>query len=131
MKPPLSANEFTILTLLWEEGRALSRPEIIELTPDRDWNPNLIHLILNNMIDKGVLKVAGLTRCGRGYGRTYTPTMSRAQYAAFQVEQFTRGIPADERLSEVLRAMLEREPVSLAALDRRQAVLDEARKTLL
>ena len=56
MKPPLSANEFTILTLLWEEGRALSRPEIIELTPDRDWNPNLIHLILNNMIDKGVLK---------------------------------------------------------------------------
>lgn len=55
----LSSNEFCILQLLWTEGRALTRPEILEALPDKDWNPNSIHLILNNMIKKGVLQVNG------------------------------------------------------------------------
>ena len=62
----LSSNEFCILQLLWTEGRALTRPEILEALPDKDWNPNSIHLILNNMIKKGVLQVNGVARCGRG-----------------------------------------------------------------
>ena len=53
MKNPLSSNEFKIMQLLWKENRPLSRPEIIDLTPEKDWNPNSIHLILNNMIEKG------------------------------------------------------------------------------
>ena len=48
----LSSNEFCILQLLWTEGRALTRPEILEALPDKDWNPNSIHLILNNMIKR-------------------------------------------------------------------------------
>ena len=76
MKNPLSPNEFKIMQLLWKEDRPLSRPEIIEMIPDRDWNPNSIHLILNNMIEKGVIRVEGMTRCGRGYGRTYAATVS-------------------------------------------------------
>ena len=44
----LSSNEFCILNLLWSESRAMTRPEILEALPDKDWNPNSIHLILNN-----------------------------------------------------------------------------------
>ena len=130
MKNPLSVNEFKILELIWTEGRALSRPEIIELTPDKDWNPNSIHLILNNMIEKGVLKVDGMTRCGRGYGRTYAATMSRAEYAARQVRQATHNMSGGDRLVEVLRAMLDLETVDAATLERLQGVLDERKKTI-
>ena len=35
----------------------VTRPEILEALPDKDWNPNSIHLILNNMIKKALEKV--------------------------------------------------------------------------
>lgn len=54
--PTLSPNEFCILKLLWSANHALTRPEILEALPEQDWNPNSIHLILNNMIKKVSLR---------------------------------------------------------------------------
>ncbi len=111
MKNPLSPNEFKIMQLLWKENRPLSRPEIIELIPDRDWNPNSIHLILNNMIEKGVIQVDGMTRCGRGYGRTYAATVTNMEYAAGILKDATPELSTDERLLGVLSVLL-RDPLS-------------------
>ena len=110
MKTPLSPNEFKILQLFWKEDRPLSRPEIIELTPNRDWNPNSIHLMLNNMIEKGVIRVAGMTRCGKGYGRTYAATMTNLEYALTILHEVTPEFTADERLLGLLPLLL-REPI--------------------
>lgn len=107
MKNPLSPNEFKIMQLLWKEDRPLSRPEIIELTPERDWNPNSIHLILNNMIEKGVIQVDGMTRCGRGYGRTYAATMTNMEYAKSLVVESTPELSPDERLMGLLPLLLQ------------------------
>lgn len=106
MKTPLSPNEFKILQLFWKENRPLSRPEIIELTPNRDWNPNSIHLMLNNMIEKGVIQVAGMTRCGKGYGRTYAATMTNLEYAVSILQEVTPEYSADERLLGLLPLLL-------------------------
>lgn len=106
MKNPLSPNEFKIMQLLWKEGRPLSRPEIIELIPDRDWNPNSIHLILNNMIEKGVIRVEGMTRCGRGYGRTYAATVDNLEYAVNLLKDATPEADPDERVLGVLKLLL-------------------------
>ncbi|MBQ6160106.1 MAG: BlaI/MecI/CopY family transcriptional regulator [Oscillospiraceae bacterium] len=109
MKNPLSPNEFKIMQLLWKEDRPLSRPEIIELTPERDWNPNSIHLILNNMIEKGVIQVEGMTRCGRGYGRTYAATMTNMEYAKSLLEESTPELTPDERILGLLPLLLQDE----------------------
>ena len=106
MKTPLSPNEFKILQLFWKENRPLSRPEIIELTPNRDWNPNSIHLMLNNMIEKGVIQVVGMTRCGKGYGRTYAATMTNLEYAVSILQEVTPEYSADERLLGLLPLLL-------------------------
>ena len=106
MKNPLSPNEFKIMQLLWKEDRPLSRPEIIELLPDRDWNPNSIHLILNNMIEKGVIRVDGMTRCGRGYGRTYAVTLSNLEYAVSVLREATPELSADERALGILPLLI-------------------------
>lgn len=106
MKTPLSPNEFKILQLFWKVNRPLSRPEIIELTPNRDWNPNSIHLMLNNMIEKGVIQVAGMTRCGKGYGRTYAATMTNLEYAVSILQEVTPEYSADERLLGLLQLLL-------------------------
>lgn len=106
MKNPLSPNEFKIMQLLWKEDRPLSRPEIIELIPERDWNPNSIHLILNNMIEKGVIQVEGMTRCGRGYGRTYAATVSNLEYAANLLRDATPELSPDARVCGILPLLL-------------------------
>lgn len=124
MKNPLSPNEFKIMQLLWRENRPLSRPEIIEMTPERDWNPNSIHLILNNMIEKGVIHIEGMTRCGRGYGRTYAAAMSNLEYAAYLLRESTPDISDDDRflgLVSVLRGDLSPEARKTA-----KKLLDEA-----
>ena len=107
MKNPLSQNEFKIMQLLWQKDRPLSRPEIIEMVPDRDWNPNSIHLILNNMIEKGVIRVEGMTRCGRGYGRTYAATMTNLEYAAYVLKEATPDLTPDERALGILPLLLD------------------------
>ena len=123
MKNPLSPNEFKIMQLLWKEDRPLSRPEIIELTPERDWNPNSIHLILNNMIEKGVIRVDGMTRCGRGYGRTYAASLSNLEYAVQLLKESTPDMSADERLLGVLPILL-RDGVSGEAAASARAMME-------
>ena len=122
MKNPLSANEFKIMELFWQEARPLSRPEIIELTPEKTWNPNSIHLILNNMIEKGVIEVAGLTRCGRGYGRTYATTMTQLEYAAYQVKEATPDLNLKDRLIGIVGTLIddagEDAPAAVSALEK-------------
>lgn len=130
MANPLTENEFNILQLMWEEGRALSRPEIIEKTPEKDWNPNSIHLILNNMIEKGVLCVEGLTRCGRGYGRTYAPTMTQMEYAAAQAIAATPDMDTGDRLVGIFTALIEKEGIDTKAISSLEAMLKQQKKAI-
>ena len=73
----LSSNEYVIMNLMWNENRPMTRAEILKGTEDRNWNPASIHLILNSMISKGVIKI---TDEGKKYGRTYETVMSYDDY---------------------------------------------------
>ncbi len=53
----VSSNEYKIMLLLWNEGRPLTREEILKGTEGRNWNPASIHQILNSMISKGVIRI--------------------------------------------------------------------------
>ena len=122
MKNPLSQNEFKIMQLLWEKDRPLSRPEIISMVPDRDLNPNSIHLILNNMIEKGVIRIDGMTRCGRGYGRTYTATMSNLEYAVVILSDATPDLSPDDRALGILPLLLK--DVSSETVNKLKAIIE-------
>lgn len=126
----LSANELCIMQLLWKEGRALSRPEILEGIPDKKWNPNSIHLILNNMIQKGVLDVEGLARCGRGYGRTYIPKVTQAQYAAAQTIEATPNMNQRQRLTGVFASLVDIKGIDKETIEEIEAMIAEKKREL-
>ena len=73
----ISKNEYLILKLLWKEDRPLTRAQILQGTTGRDWNPASIHLILNSMISKGIIKI---TDESVSYGRTYEYVLSESDY---------------------------------------------------
>ena len=84
----LSPNEQAIMELIWSAGRPLSRQEILEGTDGRSWNPASIHLVLNNMLSKGILRITDQTV---RYGRTYGATMPRCEYIAQYAEEVAKA----------------------------------------
>ena len=72
------------MDLLWREARPLSRSEIIDLTPERSWKPASIHILLNSMLEKGAIGVAGFVQSTKNYARTFTPTLTADEYAVMQ-----------------------------------------------
>ncbi len=124
----VSNTEFAVLSALWSANKPLPRPEILERLPEMDWNPNSIHLVLNGLIDKGLLTVDGLVRCGQSYGRTYVPTISQLDYAAEQALKVVKDLPAEERLVGVVSALLSREEPDSATLDALEQLLQSYRQ---
>ena len=82
----LTKSESEIMELLWREKRPLSRSEIIELTPERTWKPASIHILLNSMLEKGAIEVAGFIQSTKNYARTFTPTLAPDEYIVLQLK---------------------------------------------
>lgn len=82
----LTKSESEIMELLWREKRPLSRSEIIELTPERTWKPASIHILLNSMLEKGAIEVAGFIQSTKNYARTFTPTVAPDEYIVLQLK---------------------------------------------
>ena len=80
----LTKSEMEIMDLLWKEKRPLCRSEIIALSPDRSWKAGSIHILLNSMLEKGAIQVAGFVQSTKNYARTFTPTLTADEYAVLQ-----------------------------------------------
>ena len=83
----LTKSELEILTVLWSSDRPLSRAEILDRSPKRSWKESSIHLLLNHLIEKRMIRVNGFAKSGSHYGRTYSPLLSEAEYLAAQIQQ--------------------------------------------
>lgn len=103
----LSETELDILQILWEEKKGLSRPEILTRLEGKAWNPNSIHQVLNSMMKKGVLQVDGMARCGKVYGRTYSPTLTQQEFLARRAQEIMPGLSSRERILGIVAALTE------------------------
>lgn len=126
----LSETELDIMQLLWEEDTGLSRPEILSRLEGKDWNPNSIHQVLNSMMKKGVLQVDGMARCGKIYGRTYTPTMTQQEFLARRTQEITPGLTTKERILGVVAALADQEGLDDETIRELEELLEMHKKGL-
>ena len=115
----LTKNELEIMDVLWREGRALSRGEILSLSGDKNWMDSSVHILLNSMLKKGAIREAGFMKCGKTCGRVYEAALSCAQYHVSTLTS-TAAVPS---LPELLLAYVEQEHPTLAALSAAEQVL--------
>ncbi len=80
---PLSHKEMELMELLWDAGEPLGRGEILERAEQQknSWKPNSIHILLNQLMDKNYVTVAGYYLSSRKLGRTFQPALTRQDYA--------------------------------------------------
>ena len=101
------------MNVIWSAGKPLTRGEILELSVDKNWKDNSIHILLNRLLAKGALKEGGFARSGKSYGRLYVATLSGVDYYAQNV--FCGG---EDRLEMLFDAMLQSPAIGAELIDR-------------
>lgn len=76
----LTKSEEQIVELLWNCEEPLTSSEIIRNSVDKTWKDSYVHLLINSLMDKGIIEVAGFKKATKNYARTFKPTMSREEY---------------------------------------------------
>ena len=76
----LTRTEKDILEFLWDYGSPLTAAEIISLYPNRTWKASYIHLALQSMLKKGVLRIEGFKPTCKNYARTFAPAVTKEAY---------------------------------------------------
>ena len=84
----LSKKEREVMDIFWEAGAPLSRQEILERAAEKrcSWKPNSVHILVNALMEKGMLRVAGFFLNSRKLGRTFEAAMTLEEYVVMQVE---------------------------------------------
>ena len=121
----LTKSEVEIMNVIWAAGRPLTRGEILELSVDKNWKDNSIHILLNRLLAKGALAEGGFARSGKSYGRLYEAMISGEEYYAENV--FYGGA---ERLTMLFDALLKSPEINTQLLDQFKAKIEAKRAEL-
>ncbi|MCD8338332.1 MAG: BlaI/MecI/CopY family transcriptional regulator [Lachnospiraceae bacterium] len=115
------------MDLLWNTDRPLTATEIVNLTPERTWKKSYIHLLINSLIDKNLIKSETLVRTGRNFGRAFVAVDTREQ---FEIRQITSGRNFSEDSVPALVSVLLESVSDPKVLDRLNGILQEKKELL-
>ena len=58
----LTRSELEIMDVLWAAEQPLSRSDLLEDSQEKTWKDSSVHILLNGMLQKGVIREAGFDR---------------------------------------------------------------------
>ena len=122
----LTKSELEIMNVLWKAERPLSRAEILELSSDKTWKDNSIHILLNGMLKKGAIEGDGFVRSGKVWGRLYAPTIGMGEY--YRENLFQPG--GEEAYPLLLAAMVDDDDLSDETMDKLEEILRKRRERM-
>ncbi len=115
------------MDLLWNTDRPLTATEIVNLTPERTWKKSYIHLLINSLLEKELIKSEALVRTGRNFGRAFSAVSTKEQFEIRQITQ-SRNF-SQSSIKALFEALLEsvQDPAVLNDLDQ---ILQEKRRAV-
>ncbi|WP_051280839.1 BlaI/MecI/CopY family transcriptional regulator [Anaerovorax odorimutans] len=124
----LTKNEKEIMNLLWIQNRPLSRSEIIQFSKERTWKASSIHILLNQLLKKGAIKVDGFIKTGKNYGRTFAAAITQEEYQIIQFkENFRTFSTKPSAFVNFVSTLVQDEEIDDETLDRLEAILQAKR----
>jgi len=123
----LTESEQQVLDLLWDRDEPLTSSEIVDFCEGRTWKESYIHILINSLLKKKMIEVAGFKKTTKNYARTFKPCMTREEYSILQIKQNQKI--SSRTLSKLFSAMLEEE-TDTSVLDDLSKMLEEKKKAL-
>ena len=123
----LTKSEKEIMDLLWNTDRPLTASEIVNLTPERTWKKSYIHLLINSLLSKQLIKPDALARTGRNFGRTFAAAMTSEEYAVLQITNNRNFSP--DSIPPLVSALLDVTD-NIDIIEKTEAVIKEKKESL-
>ena len=128
-KETLTKSEHEIMNLLWHVDKPLTASEIIEQSTDKTWKDSYIHLLINSLLDKEMIRAEGFAKTTKNYARTFVAAVSAETYA---VQQIAGQKPLSTlSVVSIVSALIDQAADQAALIDALEAMLVEKRKTAL
>lgn len=118
----LTKSEMEIMDVFWEKAIPLSRSDLLG-KQDKCWKDSSVHILLNGLLKKDILREVGVVRRSKTYGRTFEPTLTREEYYAAVI--FSHKNKPDP--VKLLAALLNRPEFTDDVLDQLQEMLNRRR----
>ena len=101
----LTNSEKQIMEVLWKSDVPLSSHDIILSSSDKTWKNSSVHLLLNSLLDKELIEVAGFEKRTKNYARVFKPTLS---YVDYILTVLTKNSDKEKR-AEILSKLIKQE----------------------
>ena len=99
----LTNSEKQIMEVLWKSDVPLSSHDIILSSSDKTWKNSSVHLLLNSLLDKELIEVAGFEKRTKNYARVFKPTLSYVDYILTVLIKNSDNEKRAELLSKVIK----------------------------
>lgn len=83
----LTKSELEVMNLLWDTDQPLTSSEIVSNSVNRTWKKTYINLLIKSLLQKEMIRVAGMKQMVKNYARTFEPTMTREIYNITQISE--------------------------------------------
>ena len=117
----LTKSEMQIMDVLWEAKGPLSRSDLLDQSEGKTWKDSSVHILLNGMLQKGIIREAGFIKRGKTYGRLFQPTMTREEYFAATVFSH-RHKP---QIVALVKALLDRDDITPEEMAQIKTIVNE------
>ena len=118
----LTRSEMEIMDVLWEAKTPMSRADLLEHSQEKTWKDSSVHILLNGLLHKGIIREAGFVKRSKTYGRTFVPTLTREQYFATTI--FSHRYKPE--IVGLFKALLQRNDVSSGQVEQIRLLLDKS-----
>ena len=82
----LTSKEFEIMKIFWQYDKPLTAAEIMKLAPEKTWSFNSLYPLVNQLLKKQYIKVAGNVRTVKAPSRVFTANISLLEYSNMQFQ---------------------------------------------
>ena len=117
----LTRSEMEIMDVLWASEEPLSRSDLLAQSAEKSWKDSSVHILLNGMLQKGVIREAGFVKRSKTYGRTFAPTMTREEY-------FARAVYSHRHKPQIVKliaALLQRDDITEEEMAQIKALVNQ------
>lgn len=83
----LTKSELEVMNLLWDTDHPLTSSEIVNDSKNRTWKKTYINILIKSLLQKEMIRVAGMKQMVKNYARTFEPTVTREVYNITQISE--------------------------------------------
>ena len=114
------------MELLWEKGEPLTASEIVKFSAQKDWKPSYIHIMINSLLDKGVIVTHNFKKTTKNYARAFIPSLTKDQWIVASIRE---NYPTKKDVLRLFMTLIEEEK-DPDVLDYYAEQLNQRRRTL-